>query len=366
MKKRLARLSDVARAAGVSLATASRALAEPKLVHLETQERVRRAAALLAYMPHGVARALASRRSRTIGAVLPTIDNPIFATATQALAKTLSSAAYTLLVASHEYDPQVEVAVTRALIERGVDGLVLVGVDHALELFHTIVQAGVPYELSWALDPSGFHRCVGFSNREASAVLTRYLLDLGHCRFAVIAGHIRHNDRARERLDGVRGALKSRGIRLPAERVVETSFSLRSGRDALRMLWSRVGQDAFSALICGNDLLALGALIECAAQGVAVPRSLSVVGFDDIELAAEITPALTTVHVPSSDIGRLAAERLLARLGGKREPRIREVSAELVVRASAAPPSGKPMRQSAERHLSAGSASKENSRGRPR
>lgn len=334
MKKRPARLQDVARAAGVSLATASRALGSPQLVLPETRERVHRASTMLGYVPHGAARALASRRSRTIGAVLPTIDNPIFASATQAIARSLARASYTLLLASDEYDPRMELTATRALIERGVDGLVLVGLDHAPELFHAIEQASVPYELLWTLDRGRFHHCIGFDNREASARCVRHLLELGHRRFAVLSGELEHNDRARDRVAGARDALASRGIRLADARVVETPFSLRGGREGLRTLWERLGRDGFTALVCGNDLIALGALIECAARGVRVPRDLSVVGFDDIELASESTPALTTMHVPSGDIGRIAAERLLARLEGKRVPRAHAIEVELAVRAS--------------------------------
>lgn len=342
MKRRPARLADVARAAGVSLATASRALAGTQAPATEARERVQRAASLLGYVPHGAARALASRRSRTIGAVLPTIDNPIFASATQALARELARASYTLLVASHEYDAGMETSVTRALLERGVDGLVLVGTDHEPALFQALADASVPYELLWALDGAGFHHCIGFANREASARCTRHLLDLGHRRFAVLSGSAAHNDRARDRVAGVRDALTARGIALPAERIVETAFSLRGGREGLRTLWERCGREAFTALVCGNDLIALGALIECAAQGVRVPESLSVVGFDDIELAAEFSPPLTTIHVPSADIGRIAAERLLARLDARRVPRLREIPVELMVRGSTAPRAAPP------------------------
>jgi len=338
--KRPARLEDVARAAGVSLATASRALGSPELVQAQTQERVRRAAEMLGYVPHGAARALASRRSRTIGAVLPTIDNPIFASATQALARELARSSYTLLLASDEYDPAISVSATRALIERGVDGIVLVGLDHPPELFHAISQAGVPYELLWTLDHGRSHHCIGFDNRAASAACTRHLLELGHRRFAMLTGHLQHNDRARDRLAGVRDALSARKLSLPDERVVETPFTLQGGREGFRALWDRFGSDGLTALVCGNDLIAVGALMECAAQGVAVPRQLSVVGFDDIDLASEYTPRLTTVRVPSSDIGRLAAERLLARLAGKRVPRVQAIEAELVVRDSTAKPPG--------------------------
>jgi LacI family transcriptional regulator len=338
LRKVSARLSDVARAAGVSLSTASRALAEPDLVHPGTRERVRKAASMLGYVPHGAARALASSRSRTIGAVVPTVDNPIFASATGAIARTLAASSYTLLLAAHEYDRATEVAVTRALVERGVDGLVLVGIDHPPELYRDLERAGLPVELTWTLDGSGYHHCVGFSNRLAALRVTQHLLDLGHREFAVIAGHTQGNDRARERLAGVREALAANGIELAPARVVETEFSIGHGRAALRTLWERVGRTAFSALVCGNDLLAIGALLECGSDGVAVPGRLSIAGFDDIELSAELPPGLTTVHVPSAEIGRLAAEHLLARLAGRRVRRSEEVPAELVVRGTTASP----------------------------
>src|SRR5688572_1423180 len=120
------RLADVARTAGVSLATASRALSQPAMVREDTRERVASVAAMLGYLPHGAARALATRRSRTIGAVFPPVDNPIFASATHALAQELASAGYTLLLASHDYDAAAELAATKALVERGADGIVLV------------------------------------------------------------------------------------------------------------------------------------------------------------------------------------------------------------------------------------------------
>ncbi|HET9652794.1 MAG TPA: substrate-binding domain-containing protein, partial [Usitatibacter sp.] len=137
-------------------------------------------------------------------------------------------------------------------------------------------------------------------------------------------------------------ALASRGIELPADHVVETSFSLHGGREGLRTLWKRLGRDGFTALVCGNDLIALGALIECAARRVKVPQALSGVGFDDIELSGEFSPALSTVHVPSAAIGRLAAQRLVARLEGQRVPRAQRLDVELVLRETTArAPAGK-------------------------
>jgi LacI family transcriptional regulator len=329
------KLSDVARAAGVSLATASRALAEPALVRTETRERVQGAASMLGYVPHGAARALATRRSRTIGTVFPPVDNPIFAAATQALARELSNSGYTLLLASHEYDPVAELAATRTLLERGVDGLVLVGMDHEPELYALVRQAGVPYELMWSVDSSGHHPCVGVAHRIASARATQHLLELGHREFAVVAGRTAHNDRTRERLAGVREALAARAIELRAERVVESEFALPQARAAFGLLLARA--PGFTALVCGNDVLAIGALAECASRGIAVPGRISVVGFDDIDMASGVTPALTTVHVPAAEMGRRAAARMLARLAGSPVAHVEELPADLIVRASTGP-----------------------------
>jgi len=329
------KLSDVARAAGVSLSTASRALSEPALVRLGTRERVREAAAMLGYVPHGAARALATRRSRTIGAVFPPVDNPIFAAATQALAHELAASGYTLLLATHEYDPSAELEVTRTLLERGVDGLVLVGLDHDPELYRLVSRAGVPYDLAWSLDRAGFHPCVGVAHRLASVRVTQHLLELGHREFAVIAGRTAFNDRTRERLAGVHEALAARGIELRPERVAESEFLLPRARAACRTLLSRA--PGFTALVCGNDVLAIGALAECASRGVAVPAALSIVGFDDIDMASGVTPALTTVRVPAANIGRRAATRMLARLAGEDVTRTEELPADLIVRASTGP-----------------------------
>jgi LacI family transcriptional regulator len=328
------RLADVARAAGVSLATASRSLSQPKMVRDDTRERVVATATMLGYVPHGAARALATRRSRTIGAVFPPVDNPIFASATHALAQELAGAGYTLLLASHDYDAAAELAATRALVERGADGIVLVGLDRLPETYGVLARAGVPYEITWSLDGAGQHPCVGVSHRSAMIRVTQHLIDLGHRQIAVIAGDTHTNDRARERLLGVRDALAARGLRLPAKRVVEARFSIAQGRVALGTLLERA--PGFTAVIGGNDPLAIGAMIECRERGIDVPGTMSIAGFDDIELAGGLSPALTTVRVPSAEIGREAARRLLARLAGKRTPRIKELPAPLIVRGTTA------------------------------
>jgi len=326
----------VARLARVSTATVSRALTHPAKVKAATAARIREAVQALGYVAHGAARALASRRTHTIGAVIPTLDNAIFANTAHALQKTLDDAGYTLLLASHEFDAGTEARLTRALIERGVDGLVLHGTTHHPSVFQMIGMHQIPYVLTWALDAAGRHPCVGFDNRAAAVRITRYLLDLGHREFAMISGITRGNERAAERLEGVRQAMAARGIALAPGRVVEKPYTLTAGREGLREIMR--GSPRPTAVVCGNDVLAIGALAECHAQGLAVPRDVSVTGFDDLEMAAVVTPALTTVQFPTADLGTLAGRHLLARLAGRPvEPRT-ELPVELVVRASTAAP----------------------------
>jgi LacI family transcriptional regulator, galactose operon repressor len=335
--RRSVKLADVARLARVSTATVSRALTQPGKVKPSTAARIRQAVQTLGYVAHGAARALASRRTLTVGAVVPTLDNAIFANTTHALQRALDEAGYTLVLACHEYDVRAEARMTRALIERGVDGLVLLGLIHDASVYQMIESHQLPYVLTWALDASGRHPCVGFDNRAAAIRMARHLLDLGHREFAVIGGITEANERARERLEGIGDALAAHGVALRPGRVVEKPYTLSAGREGLREVTS--GASRPTAVICGNDVLAIGALAECHARGIEVPRELSVTGFDDLEMAAVVTPALTTVHFPTADLGSLAAQHLLERLAGRPMAQRTELPVELVVRASTAPPS---------------------------
>lgn len=336
LSAKAAKLSDVARLAGVSTATVSRALSLPHKVKPATLARVEEAVRTLGYVAHGAARALASRRTRTIGAVIPTLANAIFAGTTQALQTTLDEAGYTLLLAAHEFDPAVEVRVTRALIERGVDGLVLLGTTHEPGIFTMIETHGIPYVLTWALDASASHPCIGFDNRAAGMRVAEYLLDIGHREFAMISGLTAHNERARERYEGVRAALAARGLALSPERVVEMPFTPAAGREGLVRVMH--GAHPPTAVICGNDVLAIGALAACHARSLAVPAAVSITGFDDMEIASLVSPGLTTVHFPTLDLGTYAAQHLLKRLAGETVERRRELPVKLVVRGSTAPP----------------------------
>lgn len=316
MSKSRATLEDVARLAGVSLGSASRALSVPHALKPATLERVQRAVAQLGYVRNGAAQALASRRTRTVAAVYPTLDNPIFAVAIQSLQKTLWARGYQLLVGSHEYQPAGEADVVRAIVERGVDGIVLVGTDHSDEVFELARQYGLPYVLSWATSDTRPEQCVGFSYGDAADRMARLVIERGHTRIALCPGVAEGNERVRARIGATRDALRRAGLALRDEWIVQQPFTYDGGRRAVAALFDAPGERP-TALICGTDIQAVGAIGECRDRGIGVPDDLSITGSDDIELASLVQPRLTTVHVPTADIGRLSALRIVDLIEGR-------------------------------------------------
>jgi LacI family transcriptional regulator len=201
-------LADVARLAGVSLGSASRALSVPDQVKPVTLAKVLQAVTLLGYVRNGAAQALASRRTRTVATIYPTLNNPIFSVSIQKLQQTLWRYGYQLLVASHEYEPQREIDLLRALVERGVDAIVLVGTDHSHEVYELARQYALPYVLIWSIDDSIYPNCVGFSYFDAAYEMAKVVLENGHTRISLCNGFEVSNQRARARVAGTRAALK--------------------------------------------------------------------------------------------------------------------------------------------------------------
>jgi LacI family transcriptional regulator len=328
-------VADVARAAGVSTATVSRALNQPASVRPALRDQVLAAVDRLGYVAHAGARAMTLRRSGTVGAIVPTIDNAIFASGLQAFQRRMAAAGQVVLVAFSDFDPVQEEAQAQALLARGVDALALTGVSQRPELLARLLQRGLPFVHTGAFPAPQGCACVGFRNRAAIVRVVQYLLDLGHRRIAMLAGVAAGNDRAADRIAGVREALAAAGLGLPPSRLAEAPYTVQAAREAARRLLA--ARPAPTALVCGNDVLAFGALLECQALGIDVPREVSVVGFDDLDLARLWRPALTTVHVPTETMWTLAAEYLLGRLDGTlAAPVQREIEVELVVRESTA------------------------------
>jgi LacI family transcriptional regulator len=327
---------DVARLAGVSTATVSRALNMPASVAPVTLSRVRAAVEKLRYVPHGAARALRSRKSDMIGAVVPSFDYALYARTTSALQREADARGYALVLAAHYYDLPTEVRVTQQMVQHGVDAFVFVGLDHDAELVSLLDRYGRPYVLTWGVDASGLHPSIGFDNRAATYAMTRHLLDLGHRRFGLISAPTAGNDRSRERGAGVRAALGAAGLSLADDYVRYGAIALDSGVAAMRELLAKRPRP--TAVIATNDVFAVGAMVACREAGVSIPEDISITGVDNTDLGATQTPGLTSIRTPIVEIGHAAALQLFARLEGQPAELQQQLPFELVKRGSTARP----------------------------
>ncbi len=336
MSNKPATQTDVAKAAEVSTATVSRVLNQPDSVRPAVRDRVLNAIAQLNYVADAAARTLASKRSGTIGAVIPTLSNAIFADGIQAFENKLNAANLSLMLTTFGYDPQHELAQVRTLIERGVDAILLVGLSHDPLIYELLAQRDIPFVETWAYRDDPNYPCVGFDNTKAAMQAPQYLLDLGHRDFAVISGIAKDNDRVQDRLASMQTLLAEHGINLAEECIKQCPFEIEAGRQACRQLVSHTTPP--TAIICTNDVLAIGAMLECQAAGIPVPAQISIIGFDDLPLSANLTPSLTTMHIPFKSMGEQAAQFLIQKLADNNPRPNTEVEVNLVVRESTAPP----------------------------
>jgi len=329
-------LQDVADVAGVSTATVSRSLNQPDKVKPEVRDTINTAIQSLGYVPHGAARALASQRSHTIGAVVPTIDNAIFSEAIQYLQRGLSQHNYTLLLAQSAYSQEEELREVQTLLGRGIDGLMLVGEDHDPAIAELVEQYRIPYVNLWSYNANSVYSCIGLDNAQAGQRLAKHLYELGHRHIGSITGILKNNDRARQRLRGVRSYLESQGLQPDDKQAAECRYSGEQARLAMHELMKRCPD--LTAVVCSNDILALGALCAARELGLAVPEDISVTGFDNLEIISVLSPALTTMHSPSRRMGALAAEYLIQQIqAGTNDVERVEIQADLIVRETTGP-----------------------------
>ncbi|WP_157944656.1 substrate-binding domain-containing protein [Mangrovicella endophytica] len=335
-----ASLSDVAAAAGASVATVSRVLNNPSIVRAELRERVLRAARELGYVPHGAARALASNRTRTIGVVVPTLGISVFAKGVEAMQDRLNGEGYRLVVANSRYDPDKEYEAIRSLITHGVDGLILVGNERSPESRRLLRTHACPVVVTFVHEASEDYPAVGFDNFASAYDMTRYLLSEGHRVFSVMTSPTMGNDRIRARRDGALQGLKDAGTHAQLGCIVEVPYTMEAGRGGLRQVLQQ--SSATTCLICTTDVIAVGALAEAKEMGLVIPDALSIAGYDGLDFAAYLSPGLTTITVPAAGIGTSAAESMIDILAG-RTPRANTVlEAALAIRDSTGAPPAHP------------------------
>jgi LacI family gluconate utilization system Gnt-I transcriptional repressor len=324
-------LHDVAKLAGVAPITASRALNTPGQVSPEVLRKVTEAIARTGYVRNVMAGGLASTRSRLVAAVVPTIAGPVFLQTVQSLTEALAEHGYQLMLGQSGYTESREDALLEAIIGRRPDGIVLTGILHSVEGRRRLLAAGIPVVETWDLTPTPLDMLVGFSHAEVGRAVVEFLRTKGRRRLAVVAGD---DERSRRRHQAFRDAARAAGLPEVPLIYVPAPTTLGSGRRALAEL--QASTPGIDAVFCSSDLLALGVMTEAQARGIAVPGQLAVVGFGDLEFAADLHPALTTVRIDSAAIGRHAARFIVERAEGREvAERVVDIGFSIVERASA-------------------------------
>ncbi|AZV78916.1 LacI family DNA-binding transcriptional regulator [Parasedimentitalea marina] len=325
-------LADVARLAKVSTATVSRCLNSPDRVIEKTRTKVLAAVRDLGYAPNFNARALAAKHTNTIGAIIPTMENAIFARALQAFQEELGGSGVTLLVASSSYRADLEEEQIRTLVSRGADGILLIGYHRDPKIYEFLQRQGVPIVVAWVFDPQADVLTVGFDNFTAMKALADKVISMGHRRIATITANPEYNDRASERLRGIRAAMSEAGISATDLSIVESAYGIDEGGKALEQILAQPVRP--SVVMCGNDVLAVGAIARAKELGLRVPEDISVTGFDDIEIAKISSPPLTTVHVPHRRMGKEAARMLINLVNATKDQKNTLIETSLKIRSS--------------------------------
>ncbi len=305
-------LADVAKMAGVSSITASRAVNSPEQVSPDTLKRVREAIERTGYVPNMLAGGLASAKSKLVAALVPTIAGPVFLETVQALTESLAEHGYQVMLGQSGYTGSREDALLDAIIGRRPDGIVLTGVMHSAEGRRRLLASGIPVVETWDLTPTPIDMLAGFSHEKVGAAVAEYLFAQGRRRPAIVSAD---DHRAVLRQQSFIATAKKLGARTAPVAVVPAPSTLGSGRAGLAELLA--GHKDIDSVFCSSDVLAHGVLTEAEARGIAVPERLAVFGFGDLAFARDTHPALTTVRVDGTAIGRQAAEFILARARGE-------------------------------------------------
>ena len=305
-------LRDVAKLAEVAPITASRAVNTPDQVSPEVLKRVLDAVQRTGYVPNRVAGGLASSRSRLIAAVVPSIVVSVFVETIDTLNNALFDAGYQLMLGQTGYSAEREEALLEAIIGRRPDGIFLTGIMQSSKGRTRLLASGIPVVETWDLTPTPIDMLIGFSHSDIGREVAQFLIKKGRKKFALIRAD---DERGIRRANAYQTTLRQHGFLQVVTDNVGISRTLKSGREALgRILQQAPDTDA---VFCSSDLLAMGVLTEAKARGMAVPQQLSIVGFGDVPYVADMVPALTTVHINGGEIGRQAAEFLIARAEGR-------------------------------------------------
>ncbi len=323
-------IKDIAKVAGVSHTTVSRALKGNPAISLETTERIQQLAREMGYVPSAVAQSLLSRRTQTIGMVVTTIADPFIVQVVEGVEQVAQRAGYSVFLSSSYNDPEREVTVVETFQRRRVDAIIVTSSRVGSLYSSQLDQIQVPIVLINNQEEGEYLRSVGVDDMQGAQLAVAHLLALGHRRIGYIGAVDRPKSNER-RLTGYGAALEQAGLTLDPVLVLSpiASNDLERGNAGLEPFLAA----GVTAVFCYNDLTAIGLLLACRQYNIAVPEQLSVVGFDDIEPTLYTTPPLTTIHQPRLTLGQLAMTMTLDLLDGQ-EVHDKVLPCELVVRES--------------------------------
>lgn len=333
-------IADIARVAGVSHTTVSRALRESPLISEGTRERIQRLAEEMGYTPNAIAQSLQMRRTSTIGLVVTSIGDPFLSDVVKGVEEVARAANLSVFLSASHNNPDQEMVVIETFHRRRVDGILVASSRLTDDYQERIARIQVPTVLinSQAESQDGLLHWVAVDDYEGAKLAVEHLLQLGHRAIGYLGVGSRPKS-TRQRLEGYRSSMAAAGIVCSDAWIMITpgdeaslDEDVAAGQAALPHLFA----SGVTALFCSNDMIAIGVLMACQERGIVVPRDLSVVGFDDIKMAGYVLPALTTVHQPKVQLGRLAAQVMLDLL--KNHPgRSHMLSPMLIQRTSTAP-----------------------------
>ncbi|MEE4174873.1 MAG: LacI family DNA-binding transcriptional regulator [Xanthomonadales bacterium] len=331
----MATIYEVAQAAGVSLATVSRVINDSDKVRAKTREKVLAAMAELDYRPNVFAQSLASNRTNCIGVLVSELHGPIFAPMLSTIEKTLKEAGKFAIITAAHCDAEKEADGIRFLTERKCDALILHIEALPSDYFLEREESLLPFVLLNRLIPSLEHHCLSLDNEEGGYLATKAVLDLGHRQIAYISGPRGWGD-AEARLAGHRRALKEFGVPWNQKLFYPGDFTENAGSEGTAtMLDAGV---PFTAVVCANDEMAVGAMDRLRTRGFGIPDDVSIIGFDNVRWARFLFPKLSTIHYPLEDMSRMAAHWVLRHVYGDEDLTIqRRFAPRLVLRDTTAP-----------------------------
>lgn len=324
-------MEAVGRLAGVSQVTVSRALSNPEKVSPKTLKKIQDAIEATGFVPNAVAGALASRRSKLISVLVPSLTNIVYTSMVKAFTESIAGSGYQVLLSATGFEDGAEEALIAMHLSRRPDAVMLTGITHTARSRMMLLGANLPIVELWDLTDSPIDVCVGFSHQESGRAVGRYAKELGYTKAATVSAG---DARAARRNDAFVTEFESEPNNNVTCAVFDETGTLAKGRAGLSNLLDK--HDFKNGLIfCSSDLLAHGVLIEAHARGLNVPEDLAIVGFGDQELSRSVEPPLTSVRVDRPALGEAAAKALLDQLEGREAgPRIIDIGFEIIERES--------------------------------